>query len=316
MGPEQPYQPYQPAPQPEGQPQFVPQPPVQPQQPVMAPQPEAYGSVPQPVMAYPTPKKGLSKGALFGIIGGAVGLVLLIAGVVVGFALLGGPSKEDYRKADEKLGEAKTAYSGLSSLEYISTYGATETTAKNDLQKVEAAKLKINSAVDEIGKMKAVNDKDVKVSYDKLEVRMAGFDKVMDANIEIYEKIIPVMLKFDEATSSSVTSNASLAAFSEVRISLEKLELKVDANRTYVQGIIEQVKILEAVIPKKIEMNSDYRKYDASINDQYYDATDKLTSLGDDWRSNLEKLRDEGDIADQLNNLDRIIYDKYLGIKN
>lgn len=293
---------------PEQSPQPMPQPE---QQPAMVTPP-----VGMPMSAAPVvPKKGLSKGALWGIIGGAIGLVLLVVGLVLALTIFGGPSKDDFRKANDKLNDAKTAYNAMSGLQYVSSYGVTETTAKNDLQKIKDAKSKVDTAVDELGKMKAVNDKDVKESYGKIKDKMANFDKAMETGIEVYDKIMPIMVKLNSATDSYSTSSDTLSTMTSVRKDLEALDLKVDVNKTYVSGLVEQIKILEAVIPKKIAMSQDYTKYDSSVNTQYYDAIDKLNSLDKDWQSNLEKVGNDGEINDQLNNLGNLLYDKYLGIK-
>ncbi len=334
MGPQEPQVPQvpqEPAPQPQQpmqmqtpqpvQPQFqqptAPQPSTfgQPPQPMMTPQPTMFGSAPQPVMGMPAPKKGLGKGALFGIIGGAVGLVLLIIGLILALTIFGGPSKDDFRKAGDKLNEATTSYNTMTSLQYISTYSATETTVKNDLQKIKDVKAKVNATVDELGKMKAVNDSDVKDAYNKLKDKMAAFDKTMDAGSEVYEKIMPVMIKLTKATSSYASSNDLLASLTDIRKSLEGLDLKTDINKTYATGLVAQIKILEDVLPKKIAMSTDYTKYDSAVSQKYYDAIDELSNLDDDWQSNLDKISNEGEIKDQLNNLGTLLYDKYLGIK-
>ena len=51
------------------------------------------------------PKKGLSKGALWGIIGGSIGLIVIIVGIVLAVVFLGGPSKADYQEAAKTLKE-------------------------------------------------------------------------------------------------------------------------------------------------------------------------------------------------------------------
>lgn len=134
MGPQE-SQDSQTAPQ---QPQQLAQPMAPPQPPQQFVQPAAFPQQVQPVTAQPgvlpmpAPKKGLSKGALWGIIGGGVGLLVIIIGVILGVVLLGGPSKDDYQKANNILNDAKTAYNGISGLSYISSYSATDTTIKND----------------------------------------------------------------------------------------------------------------------------------------------------------------------------------------
>lgn len=87
--------------------------------------PNAPGGVP-PYGGYPgaapAPRKPLSKGALFGIIGGAVAVVLIIAAAIIVPALLRGPAitasdvVEDYLTALSE-GDAEAA------LEYVDTYG-------------------------------------------------------------------------------------------------------------------------------------------------------------------------------------------------
>ena len=74
----------------------------QPQQPPMPnpviPQPPVAPMQPNGVYPIP-PKKGLSKGALWGIIGGSVAFILLIVGIILAVVFLGGPNKEDYKIA-------------------------------------------------------------------------------------------------------------------------------------------------------------------------------------------------------------------------
>lgn len=323
MGPQEPQEPQVPPQEPQQpptppQPQFVPQPGVPPQQPQQFQQ---FQPVQMPQGAMPgggapmAPKKGLSKGVIWGIVGGAVGLLLIIVGVVLAVTVFGGPSKQDYLKANEKLNEAKSAYNDIGSLQYISTYSLTETTVKNDLEKLKTAKSTVDSTIEAFGKMKAVNDKDVKESYNKLKERMVKFDEMMTTSIEIYDKILPVMIDLNDATGSYTTNEAMLSSLTNVRKSLEGLDLTADINKTYVKGLIEQIKILEVVIPKKIAMNQDYTKYDASVNQQYYDASDKLNDLDSDWQSNIEKLAADGEVNDQINDLGDLLYDKYIGTK-
>ena len=73
--------------------------------------------VPQPVPSAPQsqqplqqgvpmqPKKGLSKGALWGIIGGSIGLIVIVVGIVLAVIFLGGPSKADYQEAAKAMKE-------------------------------------------------------------------------------------------------------------------------------------------------------------------------------------------------------------------
>ena len=63
------------------------------QQPISSQVPE------QPsALLYQTPsRKKLSRGTLWGIIGGSIGLVVVVVAVILAIVFLGGPSKEDYK---------------------------------------------------------------------------------------------------------------------------------------------------------------------------------------------------------------------------
>lgn len=86
------------APQPAAEPAPVAQPQPQPtmQQPAAGqPQPMQPG---RPMGPMP-PKQGMSKGLLWSLIGGGIGIFVLIIIIIVCIVLFSGPSTEDYRKA-------------------------------------------------------------------------------------------------------------------------------------------------------------------------------------------------------------------------
>ena len=84
-----------PAAQPQPQPQPISQQPAQP-----APgQPQPMQPQPGRPMGPMPPKQGMSKGLLWSLIGGGIGIFVLIIIIIVGIVLFSGPSTEDYRKA-------------------------------------------------------------------------------------------------------------------------------------------------------------------------------------------------------------------------
>ena len=132
------------------QPQTPPQPQFQqaPQQP-QAQQPQPQQQFPQqPVMGTPyqmSPKKKMSKGAMWGIIGGIIGLVVIIVGVVLAVLLLSGPSKADYKAAGEKLNDVIKVYNETSiSLSYVST-SETKSSLESTRKKLAATKEEVNN---------------------------------------------------------------------------------------------------------------------------------------------------------------------------
>ena len=84
-----------PAAQPQPQPQPISQQPAQP-----APgQPQPMQPQPDRPMGPMPPKQGMSKGLLWSLIGGGIGIFVLIIIIIVCIVLFSGPSTEDYRKA-------------------------------------------------------------------------------------------------------------------------------------------------------------------------------------------------------------------------
>ena len=114
-------------------------------------QPGVAGMLPQ------YPKQGMSKGLLWGLIGGGVALVLLIIGVVVFFVFFGPPSRDDYAKAYNKVAsfDARTIR---------------EMTANSDDSEEATNELitKVDKHLDELGKMRAMHDGNGKKAYDNL----------------------------------------------------------------------------------------------------------------------------------------------------
>ena len=141
------------------QPQFqqVPQQPPQFQQ-FQQPQPQQQFPQ-QPVMGTPyqmPPKKKMSKGAMWGIIGGIIGLTITIVGVVLAVILLSGPSKEDY----------KDLLSQFTGIDLKSSF-----VSGNSKKNIKAETDKMVEKVDDLNKKmsshRALKDKDVKEAYDK-----------------------------------------------------------------------------------------------------------------------------------------------------
>jgi len=102
------------------------------------------------------PKKKMSKGALWGIIGGIIGLTITIVGVVLAVILLSGPSKEDY----------KDLLSQFTGIDLKSSF-----VSGNSKKNIKAETDKMVEKVDDLNKKmsshRALKDKEVKEAYDK-----------------------------------------------------------------------------------------------------------------------------------------------------
>ena len=143
-----------------------PQPPKPPKAPQQSVSPSGQNPVPQqaqpgaPVPAQaPAGSKGLSKGALWGIIGGSVGFLLLIIIVVLVLLLNIGPSKDDYRQAASWMTYENSTLNGLrtSSMRDPVMY-------KEAVNRAVRSREELN---EKLSKSKIMRDKDVKEAYER-----------------------------------------------------------------------------------------------------------------------------------------------------
>lgn len=296
MGPQEPQQPAAPAPQP-------PQPP-QPQFQAQPPQPNAFGSGPAPMPGAPMPpvqKKGLSKGAMFGIIGGAVGLILIIVGVVLAITLLGGPTREDYRKAGDTLSDATTAYNKIGTEGYeLTSSSGTDASRKNAIETMKKYQSEFDDKFQEAGKMKGIaNDKELKEKWDKVEERRSKFNTSVEELYEVSEKVVPIMREISNITSPTASQ------LSSIRERVEGTKVKNAPTNDYLTALANYLKASEDYANYRSTGTYDssaYTKYSSAMND-YYDATK-------DWSTAIKKMTDEAELKDQLNDLRDAIVDK------
>ena len=294
------------------QPQFQ-QAPQQPQfQQVQQPQPQQQFPQ-QPVMGTPyqmPPKKKMSKGALWGIIGGIIGLIVIIVGVVLAVLLLSGPSKADYKAAGEKLNDVIKVYNETSiSLSYVST-SETKSSLESTRKKLASTKEEVNNQLTDIGKMKAVTgDKEVREKYDALKNKLGKFNSTVDAFDEVYGKILPAVADFSDSSNSSNISTLE-SAVKKARQDLKGADIKNEHNKKFVKDFTAQLEKLEEMLPKVAEMKSDYKKYDSNYISDFYDTLTAIQKTAREWSSGLQKIAEEGEIKDELNNLGAILVNK------
>jgi len=275
------------------------------------PTPNQVPPQPTPGMPYQMPpKKKMSKGALWGIIGGSIGLIILIVGIVLAVIFLGGPSKADYQAAQEKMNSIITKYNKVSSsLSYIST-SETKSSLESNRDKITTAKGDINKALTDLGKMKAVtNDKEVREKYDNIKNRLEKFNEVMDALGEVYGKLLPAMSEYASTSSSYNISNLA-TSIKKTKQDLKNADIKHEYNKKFVKDFTEQLEKMEEMLPKIIEMRSDYKKYDSSYMTEFYTINTKIQKIAREWQSNMQKIGEEGELRNELNSLEDTLVDK------
>ena len=173
-----------PAAQPQPQPQPISQQPAQP-----APgQPQPMQPQPGRPMGPMPPKQGMSKGLLWSLIGGGIGIFVLIIIIIVCIVLFSGPSTEDYRKA----------YAMMNSFDStsINIDRSDPETSINEVVR------KADDHFDKLGKAAAMRDSEVKKAFEKYK--------------DDYEKVKPLLKEsgavataYKEYSSSCRTSYSS-----------------------------------------------------------------------------------------------------------
>ncbi len=256
------------------------------------------------------PKKKMSKGAKWGIIGGVIGLIVIIVGVVLAVLLLSGPSKADYKAAGDKLNDVIEVYNKTSiSLSYVST-SETKSSLESTRKKLVSTKEEVNNKLTEIGKMKAVTgDKEVREKYDALKNKLGKFNDAIDAFDEVYGKILPAVADFSDSSNSSNISTLE-SAVKKARQDLKSADIKNNSNKKFVKDFTSQLEKLEEMLPKIAEMKSDYKKYDSNYMSNFYDTLTAVQKTTREWTSGLQKIAEEGEMKSELNDLGNVLEDK------
>jgi hypothetical protein len=143
----------------------------------------------------PQPKKKLSKGALWGIIGGAIALVLVVVGAILAIVLLGGPTKADYKEAADYMSSESGSFGDAGSVKNATEYRAALDKA---IEKRDAVNSKLES-------MKAMRDPDAKKIYDEYVVE---YDKAKDLLYSAAD-----IVDFSSSYSSKCSSSLSISYY-------------------------------------------------------------------------------------------------------
>lgn len=290
------------------------------QQPQPAPQPQMTPPAPAPMQ--PTPMQpapapgmpptgsGMNKKLILSIVGGVVALLVILIGIVVAVTL-GSVSQKDYKDAADVINDMRTSYSKTTGV-YLSTY-STETEIKNGVEKMQEGSKEFDEDYAKLAELKAIkNDPEVNELYKKLDEKKPKFDMAIDVQVEAYEKITPVAQKANDVSGVSSVSSA-ISKLEDMKKELEDLDLKHEVNKDYIDELVSWLDEFIPIVKKYAEGRADYKKYDSSVSSKYFDLSTKGSDIDRDWRSNLEKVIDDGQIRDEMNELIEEINAKQLG---
>lgn len=281
----------------------------EPQQP--QPQPPAQNiqsniEVPRPPVAT---SNNSNKKPIVGLVAGVGGLVVI--GIVVAVLLsVMGVSKTDYNEASSQASDVISSYNEAGST-YLSA-SSTTTELKNGLDKIKSSVDEFETGLTELGDMKAVKkDKEVKESYEQVMDKKSKFDKAIGAAMEAYESVLPELTNYSASSTSTSSINNAINNIASVKNSLRAIEgLTHETNKQLVSELTSQFTKLETLAIKVKAGRDDYKKYDSAAVSEYYKVTTDVSRSLRDWQSNLDRLGDEGEMKNELNDLASLLSKK------
>ena len=265
-----------------------PMPPVQPVEPAqsVAPQPpQNQPTVGQPVPQQslaPMPKKGTSKTALYGIIAGVVGALLVIV-VVVLVVVMGGPSKEDFRKASGSVGDVVSAYEKAANEFNIVTSAMSYSGQISDQRKSDFKSVFVNykAKVAELKDAKALRDKEVKSVYDVYMAKNEKFIVFVDGIASSMDDLAMAKSKCNISpnTFSNATPENMMVTFDNAIVPCQKaLDNLKDVKNTviakYARDVSSQIRDF------RIARNAMVDAYKAKDAAKYTAAKTELIAIG------------------------------------
>lgn len=248
-------------------------------------------------------KKGLSNKAIWGIVGGVIGLVILIVGVVLAVLFLGGPSKEDYHHASKIM-------SDFNSREILGNINR-ETDVESAKEEINKGIAKVDAYYEKLGNTRAMRDKDVKEKFDKY------FNEYKDIKptIQGVAESLPYLKTFRKDCNSgryisSLDKGADQVAkeFDELNGKcIESLEkMKQAKDKGIAEFADEQLKYLSSLKKYYMDRADYYSKRDSSVKKPEYPDYPRLSNPMRDSQEKISKSK----ISDYEKELYNLLRDK------
>lgn len=256
--------------------------------------------------------KGLSKGALWGIIGGSIGLVVLIIGIVLAVVFLGGPSKDDYKAAHEQMTSVRSAYLKVGTSFRSVLYGSSSASADD----IKEAITNYKSSVDKLKGMKALRDKDVKQKYDEFVSQNEKFTTAVDELADASDEILAISkhCRTSGLSSLGVDRSKMLERYDSVVGPCSSAVKKLSKVKN--ESIASEAKKLaDAYDEQRTIVEELQNAYNAGNSSGVSAAASKLYSQASKFRvtDSSKKLNEaftKAEVTSQLNALGRTLTDK------
>jgi len=219
-------------------------------------------------------------------------------------------SKNDYKAAYDYANDARSSYSKMSGLAYVSSY-STETESKNNLDTFKKSKQDFDQTIKQLGETKAVQrDGKAKELYDALMSKKKSFDGAVDVTIETYEYILPAMAEFNSASSANLSKLATAVSAAASKLEASEGEIKSELNKNFASKMATLFKRYAALLKKVEAYRADYKKYDSKISSEYSSTSSEISTAIRNWSSDIRKLADDSEIKDEFNALGEYLAEK------
>ena len=253
-----------------------------------------------------------NKGRSWAILGGILGGIVLVAVIAIVLILSTFTvSTDDYRESYNAISDLRDALNDQSSVD-ISSY-ATATELENDTEKLKTAYGEVAAAYTALYDTKAAKrDSDAKGKLDVITQKYGKYLAYTDAEIEALEQIMPVVISLNDLSASSLNYDSFLDKIQSIRNTMNDLDLIESVNSDYRDQVVKAIDDYIVAYKAYVTMRTN-GEYDSVTTSAYYDSADSLTNADKHWRSNLEKLADEGDISKEVNALGQYLTAKANG---
>lgn len=178
---------------------------------------------------------------------------------------------------------------------------------KSDRTKLETLVKDNMVALNKMAELKAIaKDKEAKEKFNEVKKAADELKVFSDEVIETAFVMAPVLSKFS-AAQKQTTPAARIEYINDLLDELEKIEVKVDFNKTYVEAIIENFKVMLEVYKKQTSEQSVSTEDRTKVTNAF-NATMKATRA---WMSDAQELaKFENKIKDKFDSLKQYLESK------
>lgn len=211
------------------------------------------------------PKKPMSKGLLWGLVGGGIAFVVLIIVVIVAVLLFGGPSKSDYSKAARLVSQIRSDASASS----ISL-------SDNTPEEINSKLKEIDEKNQELEKSRVMRDSEAKVIYDEYKSE--------------YQELKPILSNLPEIAEAYKDTRSSCSGSASTSITLynrtgDEVGSQFDKNYAACTNVLKKqanssVSVVKEYASSYLDYLSDMRSYlVARANKDYSVSYPRLSSV-------------------------------------